>query len=336
VPTKAPKKTIVKAEADQVQKEAKTTAVEPKMTIAQNVPQPVKQGKWEVGDRSIQCAVIEQNGEAIRLVSQRGVSLMLGRHKNPAKGQSALDVPTFLAAKVLEPFIPDELREKWEPLPYKSQGGYGGNVAFGYRADILPLICGVYMDADEAGVLTSASQKNTALQAKIMMRAFARVGAVALVDEITGYQEVRAKDALERLLEKYISNELSRWVKTFQDDYYEQLFRLRGLTYQQFTSKRPILIAKLTIDIVYDRLPLGVREELEKRNPKDEKGNRSHKHFQYLTPDLGHPRLREHLAAVTALMKASPNWASFMRLLNRSLPKSQSQLSLMDDLDDEV
>ena len=103
-------------------------------------------GELKIFDITIPCAVLEDH---TRLLTQRGVFVSLGRHKNPAKGQASIDDrPAFLAAKNLEPFIPDELREKWAPVPFQSRGGYGGNVAFGYRAEILPMVCNVFIDAD--------------------------------------------------------------------------------------------------------------------------------------------------------------------------------------------
>ena len=44
-------------------------------------------------------------------------------------------------------------------------------------------------------------------------------------------------------------------------------------------------------------------------------------HHQWFTPDLGHPKLKEHLAAVIALMRAAPNWGGFQRSLKRAFPK---------------
>ncbi len=38
-------------------------------------------------------------------------------------------------------------------------------------------------------------------------------------------------------------------------------------------------------------------------------------------PDIGHPRLREHLASLIAIMKAAANWNDFWRMVQRALPK---------------
>ncbi|HEY6335375.1 MAG TPA: hypothetical protein VI113_05760 [Alphaproteobacteria bacterium] len=50
---------------------------------------------------------------------------------------------------------------------------------------------------DDAGVL-AVNQKHIAAKAKMLMRDLARVGIIAMVDEATGYQEVRDKHAAAR------------------------------------------------------------------------------------------------------------------------------------------
>ena len=77
----------------------------------------------------------------------------------------------------------------------------------------------------------------------------------------------------------------------------------------------------MTNDMVYARLAPGILSELRTRTPKDEKGRRKHRYHQLFTDDLGHPKLQEHLSNVITLMKASPNIATFRRLLQRALPK---------------
>ena len=98
----------------------------------------------------------------------------------------------------------------------------------------------------------------------------ARVGIIALVDEATGYQRDRAKDSLARTLEACIAKELQPYLPTFPADFYQEMFRLRGMDYPNDTVQRPRSFGVLTKDIVYDRLAPGVLEELKKVNPKDE------------------------------------------------------------------
>lgn len=78
---------------------------------------------------------------------------------------------------------------------------------------------------------------------------------------------------------------------------------------------RPNVVGTYTKDVVYKRLVPGLLAELERRNPRTVKGHRAHKHHQWLTEEIGHPKLRDHLIGVVALMKAAPNWNNFQRSL---------------------
>jgi len=74
--------------------------------------------------------------------------------------------------------------------------------------------------------------------------------------------------------------------------------------------------------------PSRLLHELKARNPTLPTGYRRNRYHQWFTPDLGHPKLKEHLAAVTALMRAAPNWESFKRGINRALPKHGETMEL--------
>ena len=78
-----------------------------------------------------------------------------------------------------------------------------------------------------------------------------------------------------------------------------------------------------SISVPYDndRLAPGILKELKKKNPTNEKGHRKVKHHQFLTEDIGHPALAQHLHAAMALMRSSPNWNAFERSLNRAFPR---------------
>jgi len=54
----------------------------------------------------------------------------------------------------------------------------------------------------------SPRQKIIADQCEILVRSFAKVGIIALVDEATGYQYEREKAELQVILKTYISEEI--------------------------------------------------------------------------------------------------------------------------------
>ncbi len=282
-----------------------------------------------VGNVELQCYVLDDDDET-RVITQAGFLEALGRHRKANVRDEGAGEPTppILQGKAIKPFISHELLEKSRPIKFRLPSGA---IASGYRAEILPMVCDAYLQARDADALPP-NQKHVAKQSEILIRALAHVGIIALVDEATGYQDVRARNALEKILEKFIAEELRKWVKTFPDDFYKEIFRLRGWPYKPWLVKRPAVIGKWTNDLVYDRLAPGVLEELRRKNPKLPTGNRRHRHFQWLSADVGDPRLREHMAATVALLKASSTWEQFVRAMNRALPRYGHTLEMaLDD-----
>lgn len=276
-------------------------------------------GELKIGDAIISCAVLE---DGTRLLSQSGFLRALGRSARPS-GQARLkvgfeQVPAFLRAKSLKSYVTPELLDSTKPIHFVPT--HGGRAAIGYKADLLPQICDIFLSARKDKALTPV-QIRLADQCEILMRGLAHVGITALVDEATGYQADRARDELEKILSAFIAKEYQKWIKTFPDEFYEEMFRLKGWRYDPLSVKRPSLVGKYTNDLVYERLAPGVLEELKASNPKNPKGRRRHLHHQWLTEDIGHPRLREHLSGVIALMKISRTWEDFRRHLSRVYKK---------------
>ena len=170
-----------------------------------------------------------------------------------------------------------------------------------------------------------------ASQAEALLRSFASVGIIALIDEATGYQDHRTKEALQKILETLIQKNLRPWIKTFPDDFYKEMFRLRGWSYNPWTVNRPGVVGKYTNDLVYARLAPGVLAMLQQLNPLRAEGGRDHHHHRHLTENEGYPTLKEHLSNVVTLMRASPNWRSFMLLMDRALPKYDGNYELLLD-----
>jgi len=269
----------------------------------------------KIGDIEIPCYVLENEQ---RVLSLGGMVRALGMSIGSAAGRQGDRLYQFATGKNILPFASSDLISRMEN-PIRFRAPTGGSVATGYEAEILTDICDAVLAAREAGSLR-ADQMHIAKQCEILVRGFARVGIIALVDEATGFQRNRTATALARILEAFIAKELQRYVQTFPPDFYEQIFRLRGMEYPRDTVQRPRYFGILTNDIIYDRLAPGVLEELNKVNPKDETGRRRHKNFQWLTRNAGYPKLREHLGAVIATMKLSNDWYDFKAKLDKHYP----------------
>jgi hypothetical protein len=287
------------------------------------LPKALAAGIVRIGDRDLACAVLDDENNT-RVFTQQGFLLAIGRARAAKGGEGASvdGLPAFLRAKNLKPFISKDLMESTSPIIFESQKNKGR--AFGYKATLLSKVCWVYHDAAMNGKLTS-SQKHIADLCEVMLRALTNVAIDALIDEATGFQEVRAKDALHRLLAAYISEELLPWAKRFPDEFYHEIYRLKGWKFNLTSAKRPMYVGKLTNQIVYEKLPPGVLDELKHKNPPDEKGRRRFKHHQFLTEDIGNPHLERHIISVMALMRAAVLWPGFMRLFDRVFPSGNFQ-----------
>jgi hypothetical protein len=256
----------------------------------------------------------------VRLLSERAVTKALGGKRGGSHWkrlkEGGANLPVYLSAANLRPFISSDLELALTPILYLPKQGA---VAHGQRAETLPKICNVFLAARDAGALLP-SQQRIAYAADLLMRGLAEVGIIALVDEATGFQRDRAKDALARILEQYIAKDLRAWTSTFPMEFYEQIFRLKGWVFNPASLKRPGVVGHYTNDFIYARLAPGVLDELRDKNPVVD-GRRKHKMFQWLTGDVGDPHLRAHLDGIIRLMRGSKTWEEFKTFANRFYPR---------------
>lgn len=232
-------------------------------------PKAEYEDELKIGDLRIPCAVLD---DGRRILSERGTSAAFthvrsgGEFAKKRAAEGGVRLPVFLQSSALAPFIPQDLADTLA-TPIKYQSKKGGKAASGIPAEALPSICEVFLAARRAGALTGSGLRKAGA-AEILVSGFARVGIVALVDEATGYQRDRARDALAKILEAFVAKELQKWVRTFPADYYEHIYRLNKWKYDPQSSKRTPYLGKLTNDVVYDRLAPGIRGELDKMVPK--------------------------------------------------------------------
>lgn len=285
------------------------------------------EGELDLNGLKIPCYVLE---DGRRVLSTTGMQNVLGL--DDPNDRSGTKLVKILSSKAISDCIPNgylSVKDKSFPC-FK-----GNRRIMAYEATILPDICEIMLNARDCALSKKTSlgvnQQTVINRCDIIVRALAKVGIIALVDEATGYQEDknRAKDELQKFLNQFLTEEASKWVKTFNDSFFEMIYKMRGWDWENI-HKRPAVVGQWINDIVYKRLGPGVLEELKVRNPKNEKGYKPEKDHQFLSEDLGKPKLKEHLAAIEALGRASDyNWDKFKEMLDKALP-------VQDKLYDEI
>lgn len=286
------------------------------------------QGQMMLGDLQLDCYVLT---DGRRVFHKRGMAKALGLKS--AGGNAFMKT---ISRKGIGSNIGPELREKIQnPINFKP---LTRDLGHGYEADVLAEIAKAIVDAKEAGKLTAA-QDAFAAQAQILLNAFAKVGVVALVDEATGYQEIRDPSALRLLVQQYIEQEKREWEKQFPDTYYDDLNRLYGSKRMTQTSKgaviqnRPQHFAKFTRTYVYHPLENGaVLEELDRINPVIESsGTRRARFHQHLTLGYGIEKLKRQVQEVQTLVAVSDTVGQFKRFFQKRFPQEGQQAELLDD-----
>jgi hypothetical protein len=286
-----------------------------------NLLKATHEGTLNIGGSALEVAVLE---DGTRIITQSAVFKALDR---PVRGNARLiNMPVFMDAQNLQAYISEDLRAVINKVEYI---GLNGKKQEGYDATILPLVSDLYLRAREEGAIKLRQQLETAQKAEILVRSLAKVGITALVDEATGYQYEREKDALQIVLKAFIAKELLKWQKMFPDQFYFEIFRLNKWNYTvSGIKKRPGVIGTWTKELIYYQLPKGVLEELMEKTPKSASGNYTARFFQSLTPDIGHPALTAQIYKVIGIMQISNSWKEFKSNFNRMVDRSNGQTEL--------
>jgi hypothetical protein len=275
-------------------------------------------GELKVGEINIPCFVLE---DGRRVLSGRGMQGALGLGQ--MRGQK---INQLTNNSNIKPFINEGLSLGIsEPIEFTTVSNLK---AFGYEANVLVEICDVLLQARKKNAVPKRYNE-TVEYAEMLVRSFAKIGIIALVDEATGYQYDREKDALQVILKAYINDELLKWQQKFPDTFYFEIFRLNKWDYTvNGIKKRPGVIGTWTNELIYKQLPKGVLDELKSKTPKSEAGNYTARFFQSLTPDIGHPALTAQIYKVIGIMNISNTWEEFKSSFNRMVDRANGQTEL--------
>jgi hypothetical protein len=289
---------------------------------SESTPTATHEGVLNIGNLDLPVAVLN---DGRRVLTASAMLTALGR---PYKGSyRRTELPSFLDAANLKPFITSELRDVLQPIEFRGTKG----AQTGYLAEILPLVCDVYLRAREAGKVKGL-QANVAKQAEILVRSLSKVGIRALVDEATGYQSIRPQDALQQYLQLLIKSELAAWVKKFPDEFYENIYKLKGWPWPGMAKNRYSIVAHYTRDLVYERMAPGLLQELERKSPKNEKGHRDVLMQRWLSEDVGDPMLAQHLHSLIMFQRLALangyGWKRFLNMVDQVLPKKDATMLL--------
>ena len=278
-----------------------------------SIKKAVYDGYITLGDRKIEVVVLE---DGTRLLSQTQTLAALGRKQTGGERGDIKKRPVVVRANNLFPYLPEGLRQQGNVIEYQKRSGK--RIYYGMKYEVLPMVCETYLNAKQAGALRE-NQERIAAQCLQLQNAFAKVGLAALIDEATGYQDIRAAGALASILSKFFVPQHLPYVQRYPIDFYREMYRLKGWSWIELAGgrkpKTPAIVGRLTVQIIHKRLGPGLRQYLNTVNRR--KQVRDH---QWFSKEVGIPHLERRMAAVIALMQACEIWDEFQSKLDKVFP----------------
>jgi hypothetical protein len=289
-----------------------------------DLPRATHDGPLQIGDAVLVAAVL---GNGKRLLSQGTVLQAIGRSRTPKAGTGGFttvdELPFFLQAEVLKPFISEELMMSTTPILFRLKSGAR---TVGYDAMLLPMICEVYLKFRDhlnkqiaRGNLAEKSVAESYLKrykhiieaCDLLTRGLARRGILALVDDATGYRDDQMRQEIDRIIQVYVAPTLVPWVRKFPHEFFREAYRLLKWKYEPGQTRHSPYMGKFINKYVFEGLPPGVLDELKARLPKNEHGSRRAQLWRLLTVDTGIPHLDRQLTADLTLMQISETKQQF-------------------------
>lgn len=269
------------------------------------------QGVARLGDDvTVNCAVLEDGRRGYVMQSLQRAIGFRGRHR-------MIGLRSFLAE-----IAPNSLKyfgnsEYGIPVVMP----HGGRDGLWVEAGVMTEIASGVIDA----ALGSRLRKNRAHlvdPCMKIMRALAKTGEVALIDEATGYQYNRAPDALQDLIARVLREDAADWERMFTPDYYLATCKLFGFSYGNRHRALPAVIGKITREWIYDVVfPPEIMVAL--------KDKRKHeKMHQWLTGE-GRTITKRQIDNVTAVARTSVDYRDFEARCSQAFPKAGKQTSIV-------
>lgn len=308
-----------------------------KINNADELPVVSHRGPLKIGEVTVEAYRLR---DGRRVISKKGMAAALALKSTGG---------TAFLRSLTRPGLRSEISDKlWEEIespiffslidPDLEEGPRA--TGDGYEADTLIEVCKAIIAAQHADKL-HGSQNFLYLQAEMILRAAAKLGITALVDDAVGYVKDRRRGEYQALFEKFILEECRQWRQEFPKQFIDMLYKIYGLRrINPDSTKTPRFFGKFIRKYIY--FPLAhskgaLLDRLDERNPVVyANGGRRYKFHQFLTDEIGLQALRQHLWQVIGIGRISRNQAQFRRNFFKAFPEAAPLGHQWPLLEDEI
>lgn len=258
--------------------------------------------------------VILEDGRTI--IQRASLAAAIGKHPGAGRGENrddSLIVPAVVSAKNLRAYLTDALAQDLQPIRFL----FNNVTQAGFAPTALKAVCRVYCNA-AADARLWKSQAHIAAICKALLDELERGAGAQLLRTRPRYRSEGMRKEIIRCLARSTSPDLAAWVAVLPDEFYREMFRLRGWKYDEAHTERPSLAARLTYDLIFRRLPPSTLADMKGGITAGLKHNLEERSIE----EVGHPSVRKHLELVISLMRTARSWSSFHSKLQRQLPRA--------------
>jgi hypothetical protein len=294
------------------------------------IPEALCEGLLEIGSVQIECYVLDN---MTRVIHKRGMAKALGM-----KSGGGNVFMRAMSRKGLGSEIGDDLRSKLDnPLIFKP---LTSDLGHGYDATILIDICQAIIDASKSGKL-GPGQETLAVQAEIIIRASAKLGIVALIDDAAGFIADKRRAQYKELFREFIREEIKLYDEPqFPDQLFDVIYKIYGLPRKaDAPNNHPQFFGRFIRKYIYQPLANSsgaILEMLDEKNPVVYvNGGRRYKLYNFLSEVVGMPALKAQLWQVIGIGNSVRNKLQFERSFYTAFPSPDSQLELFNGFDHE-
>lgn len=259
----------------------------------------------------VPCYVLD---DGRRVISRTGATDML------TDGKGGGNLESYIGVKALENYIPTNFHGDMIEFSIKE---VVNKTVLGLEAESFLDICKAYAIARDKGDLKTDRQIAIAKKATMFLAACSKIGLIALIDEVTGYQYEREEDALQFKLKLFLEDEMRPWEKTFPDELWLEFGRLTN--WNGSIHQRPKYWGKLVMELIYGYLDKDVAEWLKTNAPKPRGGQNYHR---WLSSQYGLKKLIEHIWMVIGMAKACLTMSELRERMALQFGRGMVQLSL--------
>lgn len=284
--------------------------------MTEHFPRVIVSGVLEVFNE-IPCYVLD-DGQRIFRLSNLTKAL---------RGKEHGKFGNYLAANNIQKYLPTRLVPLSDETHDRVPQGvvefvHNNKIEKGYNSEDFMDVCIAFIEAGHSEELSDV-QKEILVNANKYIMACAKVGITALIDEATGYQNLREDNALQLKLKFFLSDQLRDWEKTFPDELWKQFGRLTN--WKGSINSRPRYWGKLVNELIYECIDEDLAKYLKETKPLMPSHTKYH---QWLNENYGVRALTEHIWQIIGMARGCHNIAQLKELANKEFKKTNVQLTL--------